>query len=123
MCVNKNNDQSFTKKLFKIAYDFIPFKRVIYSALKTIWTPGQRIHKHLHFKGIFNVHIYESFNLKINHYGYQIENEIFWSGLTKGWEKESINLWIKLCVDAEVVFDIGANTGVYSGQPIYLGIS
>ncbi|MFI5148960.1 MAG: FkbM family methyltransferase [Bacteroidia bacterium] len=50
----------------------------------------------------------------MNHYGFLIENEIFWSGLTGGWEKESLRLWIKLCQNATVVFDIGANTGIYS---------
>lgn len=54
----------------------------------------------------------ESF--KINHYGYQVENEIFWAGLTGGWEKESLRLWIKLCEQSDIIFDVGANTGVYS---------
>lgn len=39
---------------------------------------------------------------------------IFWSGLTNGWEKESINLWIQLCKNATTIVDVGANTGIYS---------
>jgi FkbM family methyltransferase len=56
----------------------------------------------------------ETKKFKIKHYGYEIENEIFWAGLTNGWEKESIKLWMKLCETSEIIFDIGANTGVYS---------
>lgn len=63
---------------------------------------------------MFTVPISKTKKFKIKHYGYQIENEIFWSGLTKGWEKESIKLWINLCETSEVVVDIGANTGIYS---------
>ena len=50
----------------------------------------------------------------MNHYGYQIENEIFWAGLENGWEKESFKLWIELCKEAQFIFDVGANTGIYS---------
>jgi FkbM family methyltransferase len=50
----------------------------------------------------------------MKHYGYQIENEIFWSGLISGWEKKSIHLWIELCKQSDIIFDIGANTGVYA---------
>lgn len=95
-------------------YNVIPFKREFYFVLKTVWKPKESIYRHLHFKGVFNVKINDSKKFKINHYGYQIENEIFWADLTNGWEKESIKLWISLCEGADVVFDIGANTGVYS---------
>ena len=43
-----------------------------------------------------------------------IENEIFWNGLTGGWEKASLALWIELCSSSDTIFDIGANTGIYS---------
>ncbi len=48
------------------------------------------------------------------HYGFEIENEIFWRGLENGWEKVSVGLWIQLCDRSNIIFDIGANTGVYS---------
>ncbi|SKC48896.1 FkbM family methyltransferase [Ohtaekwangia koreensis] len=102
------------KLLLKKIYNFIPFKLTLFSALRLLWKPPASIYQHLHFTGVFNVVVEEAKSFKIKHYGYQIENEIFWEGLTSGWEKESINLWIKLCKDAEVIFDLGANTGVYS---------
>ena len=52
----------------------------------------------------------------MKHYGseFRIENEIFWTGLKNAWEKESFNLWIELCKNSDTIFDIGANTGVFS---------
>ncbi|MHB8261938.1 MAG: FkbM family methyltransferase [Bacteroidia bacterium] len=102
------------KKFFKKVYDFIPFKKEVFSILKYFWKPKKSIYQHLHFKGILTIKIDKQTNFKMKHYGYQIENEIFWTGLTGGWERVSLGIWIKLCKNAEVVFDIGANTGVYS---------
>lgn len=50
----------------------------------------------------------------MRHHGYQLENEVFWNGLQNGWEKVSVNLWIELSKRSEVIFDIGANTGIFS---------
>lgn len=102
------------KSLIKHAYNLIPLKKEFFIALKKIWKPKASIYQHLHFKGIINVHVdaYKSFKMK--HYGYQVENDIFWTGLTGEWEKHSIITWIKLAAHSEVILDIGANTGVYS---------
>jgi FkbM family methyltransferase len=102
------------KILLKKFYSIIPWKQKLFYALKSFWKPPESIYRHLHFAGVFTVFIEKGKSFKIKHYGYQIENEIFWEGIRNGWEKESINLWIKLCADATVVLDIGANTGVYS---------
>jgi len=102
------------KTLFKKIYSTLPFKKEIFTLLKFVWTPSESIYRHLHFKDVFTVHIDSNKKFKIKHYGFQLENTIFWSGLTEGWEKESIKLWIKLCEEADVIIDIGANTGVYS---------
>ncbi|MBI1770373.1 MAG: FkbM family methyltransferase [Bacteroidetes bacterium] len=102
--------RTFVKKLYR----FIPLKKEFYTLLKTIWKPQERIYKHLHFVGVIKVKVDEGSSFKIKHYGFQIENEIFWAGLTNGWEKESMKLWIKLCKRSKTILDIGANTGVYS---------
>ncbi|CAN5456325.1 hypothetical protein BH09BAC3_BH09BAC3_15220 [soil metagenome] len=102
------------KALLKRIYRLIPFKQELFYVLKKIWRPKESIYKHLHFVGVFKVNIDNSRMFKIKHFGYQLENEIFWAGLTGGWEKESSKLWIELCRESEVIFDIGANTGVYS---------
>ena len=50
----------------------------------------------------------------MKHYGYHVENDIFWSGISGRWEKHSLDIWMRLCKPACVIFDIGANTGIYS---------
>jgi FkbM family methyltransferase len=101
------------KQILKAIYALIPFKKDFYSALKIFWTPNESIYKHLHFKESFTVRIDKNRKFKI-HNGNQIENEIFWEGLTCKWEKESIKLWLHLCEFSNCIFDIGANTGVYA---------
>jgi FkbM family methyltransferase len=102
------------KAVIKSIYHLLPFKQTFFSLLKKVWSPNESVFKHLHFKGVFRVPIDESTSFKIKHHGFQIENEIFWAGLTNSWEKESLKLWIKLCQGCESIFDIGANTGVYA---------
>jgi FkbM family methyltransferase len=102
------------KKVLKFLYRALPFKKQLYLTLKKVWTPRENIYKHLHFKGVFKVKVDDCTWFELNHYGYQIENEIFWNGLTGGWEKISMAIWIALCKKSMVIIDIGANTGIYS---------
>lgn len=102
------------KNIFKNIYDFVPFKREVFLILRYLWKPDANIYKHLHFKGIIKIKIDGQTNFKMKHYGFQVENDIFWSGLTGNWEKESLQLWIKLCKKSNFIVDIGANTGIYA---------
>ncbi|MEJ8755701.1 FkbM family methyltransferase [Pontibacter sp. H259] len=102
------------KQLAKALYHHLPFKKEFFQFLKKLWIPPVSIYQHLHFAGVFQVKIDDTKSLKLKHYGYLIENEIFWTGITGSWEKESLKLWIKLCKHADVILDVGANTGVYS---------
>jgi len=91
----------------------IPWKKQIFSLVKRVYVPSHTLFQHLHFHGIFQVQVEDKF-FKLQHYGYQIENEIFWQGLKSGWEKVSLQLWTKLCKTHHCILDIGANTGVYA---------
>ncbi len=102
------------KPVLKKIYNAIPLKRELYSVIKTVWTPPEYIYKHLHFRSSFTVKINDSKRFKLYHNNSWIENEIFWNGLGKSWEKVSIQLWMKLCENSSIIFDIGANTGIYS---------
>lgn len=100
------------RNLFKIIYNILPFKKYLFLLIRPLKI-SESLYRHLHFKGIFTVK-FNNYKFKIRHYGYQIENEIFWAGLTEGWEKISMRLWVELCKDSKIIFDIGANTGIYS---------
>lgn len=49
----------------------------------------------------------------MEHFGYLLENEIFWRGL-HGYEPQSMGVWTTLAARSNVILDVGANTGVYS---------
>ena len=98
----------------KKTYDVFPFKRDLFLLLKKFWYPSENVYKHLHFHGIFEVEVGKNVYFKIVHYGFHLENEIFWDGLEKGHESISYSLWKPLAKKSRVIFDIGANTGIYS---------
>jgi FkbM family methyltransferase len=102
------------KKGIKKIYKLIPFKKHFFSGLKKIWRVPESVYKHLTFTGVFKVIIDKNQSFLLKHYGFQIENEIFWEGLKGHWEKQSITLWIELCKNAHTIIDVGANTGIYS---------
>lgn len=102
------------KKIFKKIYQIIPFKKQFFLLVKFFWVPPHSVYKRLHFTGDMKVKIDSSVGFHIMHYGMEIENDIFWKGLTGGWEKNSMRLWIQLCRNANVILDIGANTGIYA---------
>jgi len=66
------------------------------------------------FEGEFEVHVTSETSFKLYHHNSTIENEIFWKGLGKSWEEDTVWLIAELAKTADVIFDIGANTGVYS---------
>lgn len=82
--------------------------------LRKFIIPKQSLYKHLHFNGDFHVDIDGQHSFEMRHYGYEIENEVFWNGVYDGWEKVSLQLWGELCKDANTVLDVGANTGIYT---------
>ncbi|MGZ4042488.1 MAG: FkbM family methyltransferase [Bacteroidia bacterium] len=100
------------KSILKTIYKNLPFKKQLFFLLKTLKFP-ENIYRHLYFEDVFTVK-FESYKFLITHYGFQLENEIFWKGLTNGWEKVSMKLWIELSKKSAVILDIGANTGIYS---------
>ncbi|HEY5464524.1 MAG TPA: FkbM family methyltransferase [Hanamia sp.] len=102
------------KKIIKNIYKRIPLKRELFSFFKKIWSPPESVYQHLYFNGIIKVKVNDVQNFKMMHYGYPIENDLFWKGLYGSWEKQSIKLWTDLSKKSKVIFDIGANTGVYS---------
>jgi FkbM family methyltransferase len=100
------------KQVLKNIYRNIPYKKNIFQALRGL-NPSRNLYQHLHFEDWIDVTVDEK-SFKIYHYGYQVENDIFWSGIRGNWEKQSLDLWIRLCKHSKTILDVGANTGVYS---------
>ena len=79
-----------------------------------LFHPGPRLAKHLHFRGDFIVPVSPEAKFKIRHYGYRVENELFWHGYDGGFEGVSLRLWRELAMNSTTILDIGANTGIYA---------
>lgn len=101
------------RKVIKFIRQVLPFKRQLFFLLKKVYSPPERIYRHLYFKGKLHLNIGNA-KFKMMHYGFQLENDLFWKGVGNGWEKNSIHLWVELCKNSTIILDIGANTGIYS---------
>lgn len=101
------------KKILRSIYLNIPFKKFFFLFLKKNFKIKKNIYKHLWFKGFYFVK-YSNISFFIYSLPTIIENEIFWNGLGKTWEPLSIKIWSKISKNKKIIFDIGANTGVYS---------
>jgi len=102
------------KGLLKKIYHALPLKKEVFTIVKKIWIPPMSVFQHLYFHDTIEVDAGDEKKFKMVHYGHALENELFWKGLYNGWEKYSMRVWAQLSEKAEVVFDIGANTGIYS---------
>ena len=102
------------RSVIKAAYKKLPLKRYIFSFIKKFWSPSKKVYKHLYFTGNITIPVDDLNSFKVRHYGYSVENDLFWSGINGDWEHHSLKSWIKLVTRSTVIFDIGANTGVYS---------
>ncbi|MFT5877146.1 MAG: FkbM family methyltransferase [Dokdonia sp.] len=64
--------------------------------------------------GLFHISISAEVRLKMQaHYTSHLSRLLFWEGV-KGWEYDTIKLFVPLIKNAEVFLDIGANVGYYS---------
>jgi FkbM family methyltransferase len=102
----------WARKVLGHVYDRLPCKQPLLSMVRPLGIPHS-IYKHLHFSGQFEVATPRG-PFQMVHYGDEIENELFWEGLPGRRERVSMGLWMKLCLEPQVIVDIGANTGIYS---------
>lgn len=102
------------KSIAKSIYRAIPAKRLLFRVVRATSQPSERIYRHLHFKGPFKVHLPNGRSFDMMHFGNQVENDLFWAGYGNGWEQTSLRVWAKLAARANIIFDIGANTGTYA---------
>jgi FkbM family methyltransferase len=72
-----------------------------------------RISRRLYTPGVFRVEIDDHHSFRLRSNGFMIENRVFWRGLS-AYESAAMVQWIDRCAEAKVIFDIGANIGLYS---------
>jgi len=101
------------RKFLSRIYFRIPFKKQLFVLLKRYFKFNSSLTHYMRFKGIVFVPLDKNLSFKMYHYGFEIENSLFWYGLN-GWEKYSLNIWSDLSKLCNCVFDIGSNTGVYA---------
>lgn len=102
------------RQLAHSIYDNVPFKQRLFELMRSIMPLPETVYRHLHFKGVFKVPTGQQTSFLVRHYGYQVENDLFWAGFGKGWEATSLVVWSRLAQQSTVILDIGANTGVFA---------
>lgn len=101
------------KDLVRSAYKSLPAKAPIFRCLKNLPLP-EKLYRHLHFEGEFSVELLNGRKFRMFHFGNQVENDLFWVGYGRGWERTSLVLWEVLARKAPTIFDVGANTGTFA---------
>ena len=105
----------FSKKVKRTLFNLylsIPGTQYIFVFIRMFVIPSYRWRRLLRFKGAFQLHI-DNIKFKLVSYGNTIENELFWLG-ARGWEGKETAAWKRLSEQSSVIFDVGANTGLYT---------
>jgi FkbM family methyltransferase len=89
-------------------------KQPVFEVMRRTVRLPRRLTSHFNFCGTFTVKIDQSHDIRIEHWGYMMENDLFWNGLGNGYEGTSLKVWRRLAPQANVIVDVGANTGIYS---------
>ena len=65
--------------------------------------------------GKFSVKTNDGEQFYLYNNAFHLETNIFWIGIEKyDWENMTRKIWTELCKSSETIFDIGANTGIFS---------
>jgi len=100
------------KNIIRRIYQTIPFKRQVFIFLKAHFELPESLWQHFWFKGSFKVGFDNKSFYMVNHNS-RLETMAFWKGL-EGHEKVSVEYWLKLCKQASIILDVGANAGLYA---------
>jgi len=77
-------------------------------------TLPEKLFRHLHKQGPFKIKLPDRRGtLQLMSWGNRVENELFWRGW-RGHEPDVMQWWARLAIDAQVILDIGANTGSFA---------
>lgn len=105
---------STVRRLIEHVYAQVPLKRPLFEMVRHTVRLPRKLTSHLSFSGLFTVRIDESHHFRLQHWGFMLENDLFWNGFGNGYEGTSLQVWRRLSPRAHVIVDVGANTGVYA---------
>ncbi|MBN4077668.1 FkbM family methyltransferase [bacterium AH-315-C20] len=102
------------KKYIKLlAYGVIG--RTIFKILRPVFKPPKKLRNKMKFVGSFTTKGINGQKFKLHNQAFLIETNIFWSGLEDyEWEAMSRTVWTYMAEQSNVIFDIGANSGIFA---------
>lgn len=100
------------KKSFRRLYKAIPLKKLLFEIIRKVGKPPRKIWQHFYFHGPFNFK-FKGHRIKFHNYNSLIETALFWTN-TFPEENFSLELWTVLSRKSKYIFDIGANSGLFS---------
>ena len=87
----------------------------VYGVLKGFYLPSEYMRRRLRFIGKFRVNTQDGKKFYLFNNAFHLENHIYWLGIDQyPWERMTRRIWIKLCRSSATIFDIGANSGIFS---------
>ena len=107
--------KAFTYRIIMFIWKINPLKQPSAFFIKKLPLPIDKLYKDLKFNGEFTIKVDSQKSFKmIHHFHTTIENEVFWKGIDNGWEKHTIHIWKYFSEQSNFIFDVGANTGLFS---------
>ncbi|MBI4945991.1 MAG: FkbM family methyltransferase [Bacteroidetes bacterium] len=102
------------KKFIRIIWLEI-FGKLAFPILKMFYSPQVPISRKLRFIGKFPLKTSDGKRFYLFNNAFLLETNIFWLGIDEySWEKMTRNIWMELCKSSDIIFDIGANSGIFS---------
>ena len=87
----------------------------IYYILRHLITPNKKMIRNYKFKGNIKVVTKDKKKFYLYNNAFILESSIFWLGFDNiNWERNTRKVWITLSKKSKIIFDIGANTGIFS---------
>ncbi len=102
------------RRLIEQVYALVPITRPVFEVMRRTVRLPRGLTSHLRFQGPFTVKIDRCHHFRLEHWGYMVETDLFWNGFGNGYEGTSLQIWRRLVQHAQVIFDVGANTGIYA---------
>ncbi len=108
---------TFKSKIYKTAlffWGYYPFKLWTLMLLRFLKVPNRKFKTDLWFEGAFLVHgFFPKFKLICTKNDLSTLS-IFWDGVDKGWDSQSLKIWARLSSRSSYIYDIGSNIGLYA---------